>query len=79
MSVFDRVREGLCGLQGHDNLLQFGRDRLYLKCIECGHESPGWDVSDTYPHKLAPVAASEDPAKRREEARPPLVQVRRIA
>jgi hypothetical protein len=49
VSVFDRARHLVCGLQGHDNLLQFGRDRLFLKCVTCGHESPGWAISDTPP------------------------------
>lgn len=32
----------LCGIHGHEHLMQFDRDRLYLRCISCGHESPGW-------------------------------------
>src|SRR5260221_509443 len=44
-SVFDRIRQGLCGMQGHDALLRFERDRVFLKCFSCGHESPGWTVS----------------------------------
>lgn len=36
----------VCGLQGHDNLLQFARGRMYLKCVSCGHESPGWEIKD---------------------------------
>lgn len=36
----------LCGLGGHDTLLQFSRGRMYLKCVSCGHESPGWDIKD---------------------------------
>ena len=34
----------LCGLHGHEHLMQFDRERLYLKCISCGHESPGWQL-----------------------------------
>jgi hypothetical protein len=49
ITVFDRARHLVCGLQGHDNLLQFGRGRLFLKCVTCGHESPGWAISDTPP------------------------------
>ena len=40
-----RLRQLLCGLQGHDSLRQFERDRMYLKCISCGHESHGWDLA----------------------------------
>jgi hypothetical protein len=39
----------VCGLHGHDNLLQFERGRVFLKCTSCGHESPGWNVSQTRP------------------------------
>jgi Zn ribbon nucleic-acid-binding protein len=42
----DRVRQMLCGLHGHDTLLQFQEDRMFLRCVSCGHESPGWDVSE---------------------------------
>ena len=38
------LRQFLCGLQGHDELLQFEKSRLSLKCTSCGHESPGWDL-----------------------------------
>jgi hypothetical protein len=36
----------LCGLHGHDTLLQFQEDRMFLRCVSCGHETPGWDVSE---------------------------------
>jgi hypothetical protein len=47
--VLDRVREAVCGLHGHDNLLQFGHDRMFLKCVTCGHESPGWELNEPPP------------------------------
>lgn len=40
------VHEFICGLQGHENLTQFGRGRMYLKCVSCGHESPGWTIRE---------------------------------
>lgn len=58
--VFDRVRAVLCGLHGHDNLLQFDRDRMYLKCTSCGYESPGWELND----------APRPKASRTEDSRP---------
>jgi hypothetical protein len=45
VNVFDRIRQGLCGVHGHNALLQFERDRMFLKCPSCGYESPGWTVS----------------------------------
>jgi hypothetical protein len=49
--MLERVREAFCGLHGHDNLLQFGHDRMYLKCASCGHESPGWELNEPQPAK----------------------------
>ena len=37
-----RTREWICALHGHDNLMQFGPDRLSVRCVTCGHETPGW-------------------------------------
>jgi hypothetical protein len=73
-TVFDRMRQIVCGLHGHDNLLQFERDRMFLKCVSCGHESPGWSVADT-----PRVARVEQETPHRAIARPPLVGVRRVA
>ena len=38
------IRQFVCGLHGHDRLMHFQRGRLSLKCMSCGHESPGWDL-----------------------------------
>ena len=73
-TVFDRIRQLTCGLHGHDNLLQFERDRMFLKCVSCGHETPGWSVADT----PSPVTVQGD-TPQRAIARPPLVGVRRVA
>jgi hypothetical protein len=48
-AVLDRVRQMVCSLHGHDSLLQFERDRMFLRCVSCGHETPGWSLSDTPP------------------------------
>jgi hypothetical protein len=72
--VFDRVREAFCGLHGHDSLLQFKHDRMFLKCVSCGHESPGWELNQTPPT----IVAHADP-RRLSLARPQLVSSHRIA
>ncbi len=56
-------RRFVCGLQGHERLMHFERGRLSLKCISCGHESPGWDIRKSKAAD-APVLAHE-PARRR--------------
>jgi hypothetical protein len=71
-NVVERMRQTFCGLVGHDSLLQFGHDRMYLKCSTCGHESPGWEISENLP-KEKPAAHRQAPA------RPHLVRIRRVA
>ena len=74
VSVFDRIRQAFCGFHGHDALLQFERDRMYLKCYSCGHESPGWDVKQESNRTV--VRTADVP---RRLVRPRLVNVRRVA
>jgi hypothetical protein len=71
--VLNQVRQTFCGMHGHDSLVQFERERMFLKCVSCGHETPGWALEKTPP-----------PVKDRDERRPALspprlVGVRRIA
>src|SRR5437762_2815941 len=73
--VWGWLRQTFCGLHGHDAFLQFGRDRLYLKCVSCGHESPGWNLG-----AAAAVPESQSVVGRsRSLVRPHLVDVRRVA
>jgi hypothetical protein len=67
------MQQAMCGLQGHDNLLQFERDRIFLKCATCGHESPGWALHETQ----APVRADAEP--RHAVVRPHFIGARRVA
>ncbi len=70
--VRDRLRYAFCAIQGHDSLPQFERQRMFLKCTSCGHESPGWDLDRPRPR----------PETRRGTGRPalsPLVGARRVA
>jgi hypothetical protein len=69
--VMDRVRQMLCGLHGHDSLLQFQQDRMFLRCVSCGHETPGWDVSEPKPAAARTSAAPM--------LQPQLIRVRRVA
>jgi hypothetical protein len=38
-----------CGLRGHDSMMQFEKDRVFLQCSSCGHESPGWALTEAPP------------------------------
>ena len=76
MSVFDRVRQAFCGLHGHDNLLQFEQDRMYLKCVSCGHASNGWELADT---RRPTMTSVREGIRRPALVRPQLISMRRIA
>jgi len=38
------LHEMLCALHGHDLVLHFERARICLRCVTCGHETPGWRI-----------------------------------
>jgi hypothetical protein len=67
------AKQAFCGMHGHDSLVQFEPDRMFLRCVSCGHESPGWALD-----KTPPTVKIRDDA-RRPALSPPLVGVRRIA
>jgi hypothetical protein len=73
VGVLDRVRQIFCGLHGHDTLLHFEQDRMSLRCVSCGHETPGWELNEARPT----VTIRGD--ARRHVLRPHLVSERRIA
>ena len=64
----------LCSLRGHDNLMQFEKDRMFLQCASCGHETPGWSLTEAAPK----IVVRGDP-RRHALVRPRLVSARRIA
>ena len=72
--VFSRVRQAFCGVQGHDTLRQFERGRMYLKCISCGYETPGWVLDGPPPR----VTATGD-SRRRQALPRSFANLRRIA
>lgn len=41
-AVSAHLTQWWCGLHGHESYLHTSDDRLTLRCIACGHESPGW-------------------------------------
>ena len=45
----DSLKRLICALRGHEDFLRFEKNRVYLQCIECGHESPGWTVEARRP------------------------------
>ena len=73
ISMFERLRQAMCGLHGHDRLVQFEQDRMFLRCVSCGHETPGWELNEPRPQ----VTVREAP--RTALARPHFVAERKIA
>ena len=47
--VSARLRTFVCGLGGHDVLLNFEPRRLSLRCTSCPYETPGWTLEKTVP------------------------------
>jgi hypothetical protein len=43
------VQHAFCSLRGHDNLLHFDHNRMFLRCATCGYETPGWQIDRTRP------------------------------
>jgi hypothetical protein len=39
------LQHSVCALHGHDPMLQYERNRIFLRCTSCGHETPGWEVA----------------------------------
>jgi len=68
------LRQTVCGFGGHDALLHFETERMSLRCVSCGHESPGWELNEA-----PPTVTVRGDARRHALARPQLVNARRIA
>ncbi len=47
--LWKRVQYALCSLHGHDPLLHYDQNRIYLRCASCGYETPGWELDQRRP------------------------------
>ena len=74
VGTISRVRELLCGVRGHDTILQFQRNRMFLRCLSCGHQTPGWELNET-----PPIRMSRPCPRRLTLVRPQFAAARRIA
>lgn len=47
-AVLDRAKNWFeqvcCALRGHDAVLTYGPNNVFLECTSCGHQSAGWAV-----------------------------------
>jgi hypothetical protein len=39
-----RAQRIVSGWRGHDSVLQFDQSHVFLECMSCGHQSPGWQL-----------------------------------
>ena len=72
--VLDRLRQALCGLHGHDMLRRFEQDRMSLRCVSCGHETPGWELNEA-----PPTVTVRGDHRRHVLARAKLISERKVA
>jgi hypothetical protein len=72
--VMELLNRTFCGLRGHDTLLNFEDERMSLRCVSCGHETPGWELNE-----VPPTVTVRGDARRHAMVRPQLISTRRIA
>jgi hypothetical protein len=58
-----KIRQGLCGLHGHDALMHFEKGHISLLCASCGHQSPGWEFGGTAARRATAPVATTTPAR----------------
>jgi hypothetical protein len=72
-----KIRQGLCGLQGHDALLHFEKGHISLLCASCGHQSPGWEFGGAAARRATAPVTTSTPA--RAGVVMPFVSARKVA
>jgi hypothetical protein len=55
VALAHRSRLSRCSIFGHDDELKAEGCRIYLRCVSCGEESPGWSLSLPLPAWRAKV------------------------
>jgi hypothetical protein len=46
-----KLSQLLCGLSGHDAVLHVEGKRVMMRCTSCGHDTPGWEISERGPRR----------------------------
>ncbi len=49
LRLWKRIQFLLCSLHGHDPLLHYDQNRVFLRCASCGYETPGWELDKRRP------------------------------
>jgi hypothetical protein len=45
----ERVEQTWCELRGHDTVVVIEPGWIYLRCLSCGYQSPGWRLNEVDP------------------------------
>ena len=52
-----RLRQTICGLSRHEYYVRSADGRIFLQCVTCGRETPGWRIDvKTRPERVTPTA-----------------------
>ena len=72
------TRRTMCALRGHDRFLHFEPNRLSLRCVACGAETPGWriDVDPRFRGRQRPLTSRRQTDFERSAGHPTLHHVR---
>ena len=66
-SISSRLSQLICGLSGHELLLNAEPGRLSLKCMSCPYETPGWTIKEQHqvvrPHHHGPAVLVQQRAR----------------
>jgi hypothetical protein len=46
IAIAEGLAQARCGLGGHAMAMRFEKTRVSLQCMSCGHNTPGWTISD---------------------------------
>ena len=73
------LRQAMCGLGGHEYYVHSADNRMFLECVTCGHETPGWRIDvKTRPDRIARGADRTANRALREVRRGRLVRYDRV-
>ena len=46
-----RFGQIVCGIRGHETVMHFEGKRVMMRCTSCGHDTPGWEISERSPRR----------------------------
>jgi hypothetical protein len=49
--MFESTQRVVCGMRGHTLVRCFRKNRLSLRCLNCGFETAGWNIGSVPPDR----------------------------